>query len=486
MKKGLIATIIMLVVSIVICVFLGIESSQNYKKGYDDGAKDIATYEQIVDKQIEEITSFKSTISELQLSVDGYLEDIENLELNLNVANNDNDRLNNLVNDLREEAQSLNEQIELLNTTVASLESQIADLQAEIENKDSDNSNLKNTITLLENEIKSLNTTIKYYEDIINSYNFDTKSIVRFEVLGNYYDAVVVEKTLGFSKSIEDPSVLGYSFNGWSLDGVMPIELEGYFFTEDTTVTALMNEKEENYIVNSKVKVDHDFVDELGYSSTAFDFISNITINGNNIISLNVLDYYGRELLFFRGINLNLKDFSQIENNQIIINIPMSYIKTYYPEKVIENCDNYLTIIYEFKNEELLLKEFFVAYENLINVEITKTEEIFIAKTLNDKKYIVKWSENLPVGEEICFEGYLNIVNNEIYLLNKNNEVISLIEPNECGIYVAVGEDGGSISEAIDFCFMFYVSEDNTLILLNQRSNHWVGSLKFMEITENE
>lgn len=251
MKKGLIATIILLVVSIGISVFLGIESSQNYSKGYDDGAKDIAAYEQIIDKQIEEITSLKSTISELQFSVDGYLEDIENLELNLNAANHDNDRLNNLVNDLREEAQGLNEQIELLNATVTSLESQISDLQEELNSSNSSLEEAQSYIEALELELETLQytqinalnqriaeleATIEYYEQFLNDIEMENKVIVTFEFNGSIYEVQTIDKNS--TTTIDDPESNEYViFNGWTVDGE-PIDLSSYTFTENTKVVA--------------------------------------------------------------------------------------------------------------------------------------------------------------------------------------------------------------------------------------------------------
>ena len=251
MKKGLIATIIMLVVSIGICVFLGIESSQNYSKGYDDGAKDIATYEQIVDKQIEEITSLKSTISELQLSVDGYLEDIENLELNLNAANNDNDRLNNLVNDLREEAQGLNDQIESLNVTISSLESQIAALQEELNTSNSSLEEAQSYIEALELELETLQysqiqvlnqkiaeleATIEYYEQFLKDLEMGNKVVVTFEFNGSVYEVQTIAKNS--TTTIASPQSTKYViFNGWTVDGEL-IDLSSYTFSENTRVIA--------------------------------------------------------------------------------------------------------------------------------------------------------------------------------------------------------------------------------------------------------
>lgn len=251
MKKGLIATIILLIVSIVICVFLGIESSQNYSKGYDDGAKDIAAYEQVIDKHIEKITSLESTISELHLSVDGYLEDIENLELNLNAANHDNDRLNNLVNDLREEAQGLNEQIELLNETIADLESQIADLQKELNASNTSLEEAQSYIEALELELETLQytqinalnqriaeleATIEYYEQFLNDIEMENKVIVTFEFNGSVYEVQTIDKNS--TTTIDDPESNKYViFNGWTVDGE-PIDLSSYTFTESTKVIA--------------------------------------------------------------------------------------------------------------------------------------------------------------------------------------------------------------------------------------------------------
>ena len=251
MKKGLIATIIMLVVSIGICVFLGIESSQNYKKGYDDGAGDLIKYEQIVDEQIEEITSLKSTISELQLSVDGYLEDIENLEFNLNASNHDNDRLNNLVNDLREESQGLNDQIESLNVTISSLESQIAALQEELNTSNSSleeaNAQIEaleleletlqySEINALNQKISELEATINYYEQFLEDLEMENKVVVTFEFNGSVYEVQTIAKNS--TTTIASPQSTKYViFNGWTVDGEL-IDLSSYTFSENTRVIA--------------------------------------------------------------------------------------------------------------------------------------------------------------------------------------------------------------------------------------------------------
>ena len=492
MKKGLIATIILLIVSIVICVFLGIESSQNYSKGYDDGAKDIAAYEQVIDKHIEKITSLESTISELHLSVDGYLEDIENLELNLNAANHDNDRLNNLVNDLREEAQGLNEQIELLNATIANLHAEIASLESQLSDKDDDNLELQETIQSLQDTISTLNTTIQYYEDVIASYNFDTKSIVKFEVMGEYYDAVVVEKTLGFSKEIADPSILGYSFGGWSIDGVTPIELDGYVFTNDTTLTALMIEEEQQYVINSFV-VSWYLNDRGNDVGIEYNFVSNIIINGNEIVDINILDHESKVLFNDILPGIDFTEFSTVNKDNITIKIPMSYVELHNPEKYVEGYENYFSAVYSYDEEgNFVLTEVDIVRVNYSYTDIRETNELKISNsnTLNGKKYNLIFKEAERPGQEskILYSLTLEEISGSLYLSNDDQTFVMALTQNACGVYTVMGDTYGWLGEnAFPAWVVFYVDENNVPVLLNSyRSVDCpFGSISFVEATEN-
>ena len=490
MKKGLIATIILLIVSIVICVFLGIESSQNYSKGYDDGAKDIAAYEQVIDKHIEKITSLESTISELQLSVDGYLEDIENLELNLNAANHDNDRLNNLVNDLREEAQGLNEQIELLNATIANLHAEIASLESQLSDKDDDNLELQETIQSLQDTISTLNTTIQYYEDVIASYNFDTKSIVKFEVMGEYYDAVVVEKTLGFSKEIADPSILGYSFGGWSIDGVTPIELDGYVFTNDTTLTALMIEEEQLYIVNSQVNSRCTTINDATVG-IEYDFVSKFVINGSEIVSLNILDHQSNVLFNDILPGIDFVDFTSVNKDNITIKIPMSYVELHNPEKYVEGYENYFSAVYSYDEEGnfVLTEVDIVRNADYLETRIDSTQSLSISNTLNGKKYNLIFKEAERPGQEskILYSLTLEEISGSLYLSNDDQTFVMALTQNACGVYTVMGDTYPWIGEnAFPAWVVFYVDSNNVPVLLNSyRVIGLFGSISFVEATEN-
>lgn len=492
MKKGLIATIILLIVSIVICVFLGIESSQNYSKGYDDGAKDIAAYEQVIDKHIEKITSLESTISELQLSVDGYLEDIENLELNLNAANHDNDRLNNLVNDLREEAQGLNEQIELLNATIANLHAEIASLESQLSDKDDDNLELQETIQSLQDTISTLNTTIQYYEDVIASYNFDTKSIVKFEVMGEYYDAVVVEKTLGFSKEIADPSILGYSFGGWSIDGVTPIELDGYVFTNDTTLTALMIEEEQQYVINSFV-VSWYLNDRGNDVGIEYNFVSNIIINGNEIVDINILDHESKVLFNDILPGIDFTEFSTVNKDNITIKIPMSYVELHNPEKYVEGYENYFSAVYSYDEEgNFVLTEVDIVRVNYSYTDIRETNELKISNsnTLAGKEYNVIFREPDRPGQEgqILYSLTLEEISGTLYLSNDDQSFVMPLVQNDSGVYCVLGDTYGWLgNEIFPAWFVFYIDENNIPVLIKfyRTFDVGIGTVRIVEATEN-
>ena len=492
MKKGLIATIILLIVSIVICVFLGIESSQNYSKGYDDGAKDIAAYEQVIDKHIEKITSLESTISELQLSVDGYLEDIENLELNLNAANHDNDRLNNLVNDLREEAQGLNEQIELLNATIANLHAEIASLESQLSDKDDDNLELQETIQSLQDTISTLNTTIQYYEDVIASYNFDTKSIVKFEVMGEYYDAVVVEKTLGFSKEIADPSILGYSFGGWSIDGVTPIELDGYVFTNDITLTALMIEEEQQYVINSFV-VSWYLNDRGNDVGIEYNFVSNIIINGNEIVDINILDHESKVLFNDILPGIDFTEFSTVNKDNITIKIPMSYVELHNPEKYVEGYENYFSAVYSYDEEgNFVLTEVDIVRLNYSYTDIRETNELKISNsnTLAGKEYNVIFREpDRPAQEgQILYSLTLEEISGTLYLSNDDQSFVLPLVQNDCGVYCVIGDTYGWLgNEIFPAWFVFYIDENNIPVLIKfyRTFDVGIGTVRIVEATEN-
>lgn len=491
MKKGLIATIILLVISVGLAVFFGVESSNNYKQGYDDGAKDIAVYEQIIDEQIEEITSLKRTISELQLSVDGYLEEIENLELNLNASNHDNERLNNLVNDLQEESQALNEQINLLNETIADLQAEISSLESQLTDKDDDNLELQNTIQSLQNTISSLNTTIQYYKDVVDSYNFDNKSIVTFEVFDEYYDAVVVEKTLGFSKEITSPSALGYSFDGWSIDGVTPIELDGYVFVNDTTLTALMTEEEQQYIVNSQVNSRSTTINDATVGID-YDFVSKFVINGSEIVSLNILDHQSNVLFNDILPGIDFVDFTSVNKDNITIKIPMSYVEENNPDKFVDGYENYFSAVYSYDEEGnfVLTEVDIVRNADYLETRIDSTQNLSISNTLNGKKYNLIFKEAERPGQEskILYSLTLEEISGSLYLSNDDQTFVMALTENACGVYTVMGDTYGWIGEnAFPAWVVFYVDENNVPVLLNSyRSVDCpFGSISFVEVTEN-
>ena len=326
---------------------------QAYDKGFDD-----ANFEK--EELLNQIDGYTAIISEYELTIKEMTESIDSLESQLNKSNNNYQTALQAIEEYKAQVSSLQ-------ANISNLEEQVEELQFLNTVYSTQVDELQQNITTLNQTIATLNDQITYYEDLIESYDFVNKSIVTFKVDNKTYDVVVVENGQPFNYEIEDPTLLGYSFNGWTIDGVTPITLQGYEFTEDTTLTPFMTEENQVYYGQ--------FLGESLYYTTLSTSVqvqvaekdggySKIDIVGNNINSIVFYDYVvsDNDVVFssiYESYGLtNLKDYAIIEGNKLKVEIPTSVINAIYPERDFTS-DTFVKYEFELINSVLTLVDFF-------------------------------------------------------------------------------------------------------------------------------
>ena len=333
--------------------------------------RDLSHYEQQIEQLENENKLQEQKYKQL---IEGYLSDISDYQLTIKEMTESMDSLESQLNKSNNNYQTALQTIEEYKAQVSSLQANISNLEEQVEELQFLNTiyssqfdELQQNITTLNQTIATLNDQITFYEDLIESYDFVNKSIVTFKVDNKTYDVVVVENGQPFNYEIEDPTLLGYSFNGWTIDGVTPITLQGYEFTEDTTLTPFMTEENQVYYGQ--------FLGESLYYTTLSTSVqvqvaekdggySKIDIVGNNINSIVFYDYVvsDNDVVFssiYESYGLiNLKDYAIIEGNKLKVEIPTSVINAIYPERDFTS-DTFVKYEFELINGVLTLVDFF-------------------------------------------------------------------------------------------------------------------------------
>lgn len=338
-------------------------------------------------------------ILQLETTIDNLTEQIENLEINIDDLTLQLENKDGQLEDNAETIAGYVEQIEDLQTTIESLNSTISSLQLQISNLQEDLSesetlaeeyytqilNLQSQITTLQTTIESLEETVAYYEDLVESYDFSNKYIIKFEVKDRYYDVSVVNKDDTFQDEIIDPQILGHSFAGWSIDGITPIELEGYTFTSNTTLTALFNAEKQTYSLNSEI--------ENHNSDTSWQDININTYIDVIGYEINILEIKEFTLDNYLSITEPLTEFATVEDYSIIVTIPTSFIEENYSNITTHpDADIYFKAVFTYENNSLILTDFYhVTWSNIdiesYFVEIVSSEPTSYITSLTTKEY---------------------------------------------------------------------------------------------------
>lgn len=356
-------------------------------------------YEELIESYVLEISEYELTIKQMTESIDSLESQLQNSNNNFQIVT---DKLKEYI-----------AQVSSLQSNITTLEEQVEDLQSLNAEYSAQINELQQTIATLNQTIATLNDKITYYEELIASYNFDNKSVVTFKVNGKTHDVIVVENGQPFDFEVEDPTLLGYSFNGWSIDGINPITLQGYEFTEDTTLTALIVEENQVYYIEcagqSEYEEDHSITLELS-------FYASIDITGTDINSIRLYRFdtttnpdspsyvtNGSDVFGVVGLT-DLKDYANIEDNELLIEIPTNIISSgsslihYYS-------DIYAKFQFGIVNKTFTFTDIFLTASDLNDVSnyVYCGSEVTISSLMNtelnlNKQYKVEFYPVSPSG----------------------------------------------------------------------------------------
>lgn len=409
------------------------------------------------------IDTYKQQIEELTNNVEYLTSVIEDLEI---LVASQEETITGLTGNKAE----LEATIMSLNETVAGLTAQIEEYQSQIEtlnsimgSKDELLEEYSSTIANLQSQIESLNATISnlnnmitYYEELIASYDFAGKSIITFKVKDNVYDVIVAESDETFHYDVTDPSLIGYTFTGWSSDNETTIDLQSTTFPQDTTLYALFEEKAETFTVNSSATIR-----TTDHTSTPLNFNTYIDITGSTVNNVELLTYASPALL---DITEPLSDFTTVKDSSIEIVIPMSFISENYPDLVpsIES-DTYFKAVYSYFGDEFILTDFdwyikfnHAEYEYNYSSEITSSEEVKYITSLNSKVYILTKTDMFSRDEYVV-------------TLSENEDGIVLTCEDQELSYTKSTSNMYFVNETIDdtlIQFTFGINEDYTISIL--------------------
>ena len=428
--------------------------------------RDLSYYEQKLEQLEEENRLQKEKYEEL---IEGYVLEISEYELTIKQMTESMDSLESQLQNSNNNYQTALQTIEEYKTQVSSLQSNITTLEEQLESLQTLNSNYSYKISQLESSIATLNQTIatlndqiKYYEELIESYNFDNKSVVTFKVNGKTHDVIVVENGQPFNFEVEDPTLLGYSFNGWSKDGIIPITLQGYEFTEDTTLTSLMTEENQVYYGLFGGSSNYYIDGEDRRYGTGRNFYASIDITGTNVDSIRFYCFddsimpdspgyvpNGSDIFEKYGVT-ELKNYASIENYKLTIEIPTSVISAIDSERYFTS-DIYLKCQFEIIDNTFTLTDYFQSYSSTRDVSLFVYSEseinnssLFIAETNLNKEYTVNFVSSVP-NDNASATGNLNFVDgigsfewgsfSDDCTLNYTDDCLILVERLPVGVY---------------------------------------------------
>ena len=429
------------------------------------------------------IDAYKQQIEELTNNVKDLTSDIEDLE---SLVASQEEAITGLTGDkaeLEATITSLNETISSLTAQVEEYQSQIETLNSTIASKDELLEEYSSTIANLQSQIESLNATISnlnnmitYYEELIASYDFAGKSIITFKVKDNVYDVIVAESDETFHYDVTDPSLIGYTFTGWSSDNETTIDLQSTTFPQDTTLYALFEEKAETFTVNSSATIR-----TTDHTSTPLNFNTYIDITGSTVNNVELLTYASPALL---DITEPLSDFTTVKDSSIEIVIPMSFISENYPDLVpsIES-DTYFKAVYSCFGDEFILTDFdwyikfnHAEYEYNYSSEITSSEEVKYITSLNSKVY------NLTKTDMFSRDEY-------VVTLSENEDGIVLTCEDQELSYTKSTSNMYFVNETIDdtlIQFTFGINEDYTISIIWVNNTISGGDISVTEKEESE
>ena len=301
---------------------------------------EIANYESQINVLEKEITALQTENSnktaEIQnkqnqvASLNNQVNSLQNLVNQLNATNETNlatiNTLNNQIQSLNSQISDLKLQINNNNTNVADLNNKIADLEKSVAYYEQYISNLETETQVVatfefdgavynvqilnkghyasvvaptstdyivfngwkvNNEIVDLNTyaineNTKFVADV--TYNYD----VKFSVDNAITESQIVEKDT-FAVTPTTPIKDGYSFDGWTVDGVNLVDVSTYTITANTTFTAVFTKMytvtfvyEDETISTQSIKNGY-YAENVTVENTAYKVFNGWLVNGNTV-----------------------------------------------------------------------------------------------------------------------------------------------------------------------------------------------------------
>lgn len=385
---------------------------------------------------------------------------------------NEIEKLKTSIKDNNKKIEELNSQINSLQISLDEALSNLEDKEDIIESDILLIENYKKEIENLNSEVVELQDLVKYYEELIASYDFVDKSVITFKVNDEVYDVAVVENNVNFNKDIEEPFLLGYSFAGWSSDGISAIVLEETTFSRDTTLTALFEEEEQTYSVLNLFS--YPVWASYKYSGAeSKSFYSNLTIEGNSVKDITFSPFIYSFTDRLEGINV--KDFAILTDNILSIRIPTSYIEENYPDRIPTNyieqyypdlgpSENFLSCKYIFENGNFKLYEIsewcdqsFYDYPIKIHNDILNVYNFEFSNTLGEKEYslVLNFKDYIPVSS---VTGVLKEENGEIIFVSDYSDIV--VEKIN-GIYILKFSYVQSNGLTSSYSYLFYINENN-------------------------
>lgn len=348
----------------------------SYKDGYSKALEDKKAYEALIQEYRDTVTELSDSISQLNSEVttltnlnrdlginatnlQNQKDALENTVTQLTDIRNQNDAtittLNEEINDLLAQINSLtlsgghkDGEIENLNTqllslqniitqlqntntlnlsTIAMLNEQVSALSGNINAMIAQSTQNQNTITALNGRIADLENSVAYYQQLISAFQTDDKAVATFMYNDAVYNVQVVDKyaTVTVTNPTSTPYLL---FNGWTVDGVNPVNLAAYSVTENTTFTALITYRYDVRFMYELTEYASQIVNKdetaniIAPTSTAYKEFKGWSVDGNTIV--NIASYPITQNTTFYAVidykaDVTFKVDNSTYNNQLVI-----------------------------------------------------------------------------------------------------------------------------------------------------------------------
>ncbi len=145
------------------------------------------------------------------------------------------------------------DKIAVLTDTVTKLTKTISTLETQLHETENANGVMSITLKELREQNEVLKSDIEHYKNLVSALTGESVYVVKFMLEDSIYSVQTVNS--GSTAIITIPANTNtLIFNGWSVDGITPVEPSEYQIFEDITFKALVTKKYElNFIINGEV-----------------------------------------------------------------------------------------------------------------------------------------------------------------------------------------------------------------------------------------